>query len=102
MKTPLFHLLTLLLILTQSMACSQPTAHSRHDWWETDAKYRTLGGVQLQRGKEGYFKTDYNANKRWQEHFPGVVRVENIGVPHNTTLHFYNESSLRTGKSCTS
>lgn len=86
---------TVLFLLIQNYVWAQDdTAPNRKDWWSTDVEYRTLGKVKLKRGGDGFFKVDYEADRKWHEYFPGVLRVENFRPPHHTALHFYNKDGV--------
>lgn len=86
---------TVLFLLIQSYVWAQDdTAPNRKEWWSTDVEYRTLGKVKLKRGGDGFFKVDYEANRKWHEYFPGVLRAENFRPPHQAALHFYNKNGV--------
>lgn len=92
MKIFQFALLMFFLLLNQHHLRSQDTIVSdRHAWWDNHIEYHIVGELKLKRVGNSFYKTDYNADKRWREHFPGIVRAENISVPHNTKLQFYNK-----------
>jgi hypothetical protein len=88
-------LYTIIFLLIQSYVSAQDdTAPNRKDWWSTEVEYRTLGKVKLKRGGNVFFKVDYEANRKWHEYFPGVLRVENFRPPHHTALQFYNKDGV--------